>query len=303
MIRRKPHEDEHENHERWLVSYADFITLLFAFFVVMYSISSVNQGKYKQLTSALGSAFSGDVSPRIGPQASNGDISPRSNSRYSSIIQPLKLNQLHSDKQRRERENMAALANKLANSLSGLINDGKVRVVQNNRGIRIDIHDTLLFTPGSAELSPAAKQPLGEIANFLKESTNQIQVEGHTDNVPIHTDQFFSNWELSAMRATALVRLFTESNIAESRLSAAGYGSAQPIADNATPEGRAKNRRVSIMILYSDANESSSDNSEISPDQANNSATATSSSAMATSSSTNSTAIKPKVSTTPSNQA
>jgi chemotaxis protein MotB len=268
MIRRKPHEDEHENHERWLVSYADFITLLFAFFVVMYSISSVNQGKYKQLTSSLGSAFSGDISPRVGPQANNGDISPKSNSRYSSIIQPLKLNQLHSDKQRRERENMAVLANKLANSLGQLINDGKLRVVQNNRGIRIDIHDTLLFTPGSAELSPAAKQPLGEIANFLKESSNQIQVEGHTDNVPIHTDQFFSNWELSAMRATALVRLFTESNIAESRLSAAGYGSAQPIADNATPEGRAKNRRVSIMILYSDANQSNSDNGEIVPDRA-----------------------------------
>ncbi|HSH97613.1 MAG: flagellar motor protein MotD [Methylophilaceae bacterium] len=267
MIRRKPHEDEHENHERWLVSYADFITLLFAFFVVMYSISSVNQGKYKQLTSSLGSAFSGDISPRVGPQANNGDISPKSNSRYSSIIQPLKLNQLHSDKQRRERENMAVLANKLANSLGQLINDGKLRVVQNNRGIRIDIHDTLLFTPGSAELSPAAKQPLTEIANFLKESTNQIQVEGHTDNVPIHTDQFFSNWELSAMRATALVRLFTESNIAESRLSAAGYGSAQPIADNATPEGRAKNRRVSIMILYSDANQSNSDNGEIVPDR------------------------------------
>jgi chemotaxis protein MotB len=289
MIRRKPHEEDHENHERWLVSYADFITLLFAFFVVMYSISSVNQGKYNQLTSALGSAFSGDTSPRIGPQANNGDISPRSNSRYSSIIQPLKLNQLHSEKQKRERENMAVLANKLVNSLSQLINDGKLRVVQNNRGIRIDIHDTLLFTPGSAELSPAAKQPLGEIANFLKESTNQIQVEGHTDNVPIHTDQFFSNWELSAMRATALVRLFTDSNIAESRLSAAGYGSAQPIADNATPEGRAKNRRVSIMILYSDANQSNSDNGEITPDQVNNAATA------------NTTKIKPQVITMPSN--
>jgi chemotaxis protein MotB len=270
MIRRKPHEEDHENHERWLVSYADFITLLFAFFVVMYSISSVNQGKYNQLTSSLGSAFSGDVSARIGPQANNGDISPRSNSRYSSLIQPIKLNQLHSEKQRRERENMAVLANQLANSLSQLINDGKLRVVQNNRGIRIDIHDTLLFSPGSAELSPAAKQPLGEIANFLKASTNQIQVEGHTDNVPIHTDQFFSNWELSAMRATALVRLFTESAIPESRLSAAGYGSAQPIADNATPEGRAKNRRVSIMILYSDANQSNSDNGEILPDQPSN---------------------------------
>jgi len=290
MIRRKPHEEDHENHERWLVSYADFITLLFAFFVVMYSISSVNQGKYKQLTSSLGSAFSGDVSPRIGPQANNGDISPRSNSRYSSIIQPLKLNQLHSDKQKRERENMAALANKLANSLSQLINDGKLRVVQNNRGIRIDIHDTLLFAPGSAELSPAAKQPLAEIATFLKESTNQIQVEGHTDNVPIHTDQFFSNWELSAVRATALVRLFSESSIAESRLSAAGYGSAQPIADNGTPEGRAKNRRVSIMILYSDANQSTSDNGEIAPDIASTSTT------------TNTVKLKPQVITAPSDQ-
>ncbi|WP_174545165.1 flagellar motor protein MotD [Methylovorus sp. MM2] len=267
MIRRRPHEEEHENHERWLVSYADFITLLFAFFVVMYAISSVNQGKYNQLTSSLGSAFSGDISPRIGQQVNGSEGSTRKNTHRASIIQPINLSQLRSEKMIKERESMAAMAMKLSNSLSPLISQGKIRMVQNNRGIRIDIHDSLLFSPGSATLSPAASGPLGEIAESLKTNSNLIQIEGHTDNQPIHNDQFFSNWELSALRATSLVRSFSASGLDESRLSAAGFGSAQPISDNSTLEGRAKNRRVSIMILYSNAAQDSAENSEITPDK------------------------------------
>jgi chemotaxis protein MotB len=266
VIRRRPHTDEdHENHERWLVSYADFITLLFAFFVVMYAISSVNQGKYNQLSSSLGSAFTGDISPRLGQQVNASEGSANKSSHKTTLIQPIKLNQLRSQ-QMRERETMAAMALKLSNSLSPLISQGKIRMVQNNRGIRIDIHDSLLFGSGSATLSASATEPLTQIADALKSNTNLIQVEGHTDNTPIHNEQFFSNWELSAMRATSLVRMLNSAGVDESRLSAVGFGAAQPISDNATPDGRAKNRRVSIMILYSDASKENIDISEIAPE-------------------------------------
>lgn len=258
MIRRKKFDDEHENHERWLVSYADFITLLFAFFVVMYAISSVNQGKYKELTSSLGDAF-GSGSSIIKLQ--NGGDSARKN----SIIKPLPLDQRRYEKLMRQREAMTAMAKNLSTSLAPLVEQGKIHVILNNRGIRIDISDGLLFSPGSAELSEAALGPLGEIAKVLQQNTHAIQVEGHTDNIPIHNDQFFSNWELSAVRASSVVRMFSGTGILENRLSAVGFGSAQPISDNDTLEGRSRNRRVSIMILNATDVAANADASEISP--------------------------------------
>jgi len=146
----------------------------------------------------------------------------------------------------------------LSNTLSPLINEGNVRVIQNNRGIRIDIHDSLLFTPGSADLSAAANSIMGEITALIKDNHRAIQVEGHTDNIPIHNDIFFSNWELSAVRASSVVRMLSSAGIADTRLSALGFGSSQPISENETPIGRAKNRRVSIMILYETQNQEDS---------------------------------------------
>ncbi|HSI28018.1 MAG TPA: flagellar motor protein MotD [Methylophilus sp.] len=252
MIRRKPLDDELENPDRWLVSYADFITLLFAFFVVMYAISSVNQGKYSQLTSSMGTAFSGDDETdgqkstlKKGPGA-EGQI----RGQQKSLIKPLPLSHLYNEKLRRERESITNMGINLSNTLAPLINEGKVRVVQNNRGIRIDIHDSLLFAPGSAELATDASGILNEIAAVIKDNQRMIQVEGHTDNVPIHNAAFFSNWELSAVRASSVVRMLGDDGIAENRLSALGFGSAQPASENETPLGRAKNRRVAIMILY-----------------------------------------------------
>jgi chemotaxis protein MotB len=259
MIRRKPIEDEEENPERWLVSYADFITLLFAFFVVMYSISSVNQSKYSDLTSSMGTAFSG-----VNPSDTEGQIKNNSGTKnkikgqQSSLIKPLPLSHLYQEKLRREREAMTKMGIDLSNTLAPLINDGKVRVSQNNRGIRIDIHDSLLFSPGSAELATAAAEIINEIAIMLKDNQRQIQVEGHTDNIEIHTPTFFSNWELSAVRASTVVRMLSGAGIKDTRLSALGFGSAQPISDNETLLGRAKNRRVSIMILYEMQNQEGS---------------------------------------------
>lgn len=156
---------------------------------------------------------------------------------------------------RREREAMTKMGIDLSNKLSPLINDGKVRVMQNNRGIRIDINDSLLFTPGSAELAAAASTVLSEIAPMIKDNDRLIQVEGHTDNIAIHNDLFYSNWELSAVRASSVVRMLSDTGVAESRLSALGFGSTQPITENNTELGRAKNRRVSIMILYESPNQ------------------------------------------------
>jgi chemotaxis protein MotB len=259
MIRRKPLEDEEENPERWLVSYADFITLLFAFFVVMYSISSVNQSKYSDLTSSMGTAFSG-----INPSDTEGQIKNKTGTKnkikgqQSSLIKPLPLSHLYQEKLRRERESMTNMGIDLSNTLAPLINDGKVRVSQNNRGIRIDIHDSLLFSPGSAELATAATDIINEIAMMLKDNQRQIQVEGHTDNIEIHTPIFFSNWELSAVRASTVVRMLSAAGIEAQRLSALGFGSTQPVSDNETQLGRAKNRRVSIMILYESQNQEDS---------------------------------------------
>jgi chemotaxis protein MotB len=127
--------------------------------------------------------------------------------------------------------------------------------MQNNRGVRIDINDSLLFNSGSAELAVSAANIINEVANILKDNQRLIQVEGHTDNTPIHNALFFSNWELSAVRATTVVRMLTAAGIKESRLSALGYGATLPITTSDTEFGRAKNRRVSIMITYETSND------------------------------------------------
>lgn len=248
MIRRKPFDEDDSNPDRWLVSYADFITLLFAFFVVMYAISSVNQGKYNQLTYSMGSAFTGDAAVASNQKGTGAD--GKIKGQPSSIMKPLPLSHLYTEKQKRERESMAKMGLDISTALSSLVNDGKVRVIQNGRGVRIDINDSILFQQGAAELSPAANTIISEIASLLKENQRLIQVEGHTDNTPIHNAAFYSNWELSAVRASSVVRMLSSSGIADKRLSALGFGASQPMSENETAEGRAKNRRVSIMVLY-----------------------------------------------------
>lgn len=261
MRRRKKFEIERENHDRWLVSYADFITLLFAFFVVMYAVSAVNQNKYKQLASSLENAFGTSKIEQKeqleGSQSGNDkhgnteEIRPESAQRMGhSFIKPFAAVKERNEKWRREREAMTAMALDVSKALSPLIDQGMVRVVQNNRGIRIDIESSVLFALGSADLEVSVLQPLLEVAALLADKPNAVQVEGHTDDIPIRNYLFYSNWELSAVRASSVVRLLVQNGIAEQRLSAVGYGSAQPLGDNATEEGRAKNRRVSIMVLY-----------------------------------------------------
>lgn len=250
MIRRKPLEEE-DNPDRWLVSYADFITLLFAFFVVMYAISSVNQGKYNELTNSMGNAFSGvraNDQQRLQIKKAQGADGVLDQQKL--VLKPLPLTKLYQEKSRRERESMTNMGIALSDKLAPLIRQSKLRVLLTNRGIRIDINDSLLFSPGSAQLSTDAGGLMQEIAQLIKTSQRLVQVEGHTDNIAIHNDTFYSNWELSALRASSVVRQLSKAGIADARLSALGFGSVQPISENQTAKGRAKNRRVSVLILY-----------------------------------------------------
>lgn len=249
---RKKYTEEHENHERWLVSYADFMTLLFAFFVVMYAISSVNSGKYRVLSSSLIGAFgtfpqqSGDI-PTL--QVENQKTLPLIN-----IIKPLPL--LKQNKSAKlqeplshEKEKMTGVARDILTVLEPLVREGKVKVTQTSRGITIEINASVLFALAEAKLSQESNQTLTAIASVLLNDNHDIQVEGFTDNLPIRNSIFPSNWELSAVRASTVARLFAEVGIQDERLTAIGQGPKSPVGSNDTIEGRARNRRVEITIL------------------------------------------------------
>ncbi|AKU24249.1 flagellar motor protein MotD [Massilia sp. MB5] len=234
---RRKFDDEPENHERWLISYADFITLLFAFFVVMYAISSVNIGKYKVFSDALGDAFGGQgAAEPINTQVQNLPIPNPGLKRRTELI-------------RKEKEQMTKLAQDLLSTLAPLVKEGKVRVTQNSRGVSVEINASVLFDPGDARLTAESREALQAVAILLKDDSHAVQVEGHSDNVPIRNAIFPSNWELSAMRAGSVVRLFIEAGVPPERMTAVGHASNFPVAPNETPEGRARNRRVAVTIL------------------------------------------------------
>lgn len=241
--RRRQREEEHENHERWLVSYADFITLLFAFFVVMYAISSVNEGKYRVLSDSLTNAFR-NVTGQQGGQPIL--ITPGS---PPLSVKPVgRPDKLPEQKRTEERRRMSNIAKEIMDALQPLVVQGKVRLLETSRGVTIEINDSVLFPAGQARLQPASMSAMRAIADVLARADFPITIEGHTDNVPISNLQFPSNWELSAVRATTVLRLFNEGGVGAERLTAIGYGETRPVETNTTPEGRARNRRVSILI-------------------------------------------------------
>ncbi len=247
-MRRKRREEEHENHERWLVSYADFITLLFAFFVVMYAISSVNEGKYKVLSNSLVNAFknvTGEPGGQpIAPITGAPVMPPKPIAKPDRLPESKRGDEVKTE----QRQKMKNVASDIMNALQPLIAQGKVRLLETSRGVTIEINDSILFPPGQAKLQQASTSAMLAIANVLAASDFPITIEGHTDNVPISTPQFPSNWELSAMRATTVLRLFNDGGVGAERLTAIGYGETRPVETNTTPDGRARNRRVSILI-------------------------------------------------------
>ncbi len=238
---RKKHNEEHENHERWLVSYADFITLLFAFFVVMYAISSVNEGKYRVLSDSLVNAFR-HVEIRSSGDAIN--LLP-----HAPIITQKSLTNRPPDAgKEKRREKMKNIARDIMEVLAPLVRQGKVRVLETSRGVTIEINDSVLFAPGQAQLAPESMRAMQAVADVIARADLPVTIEGHTDNVPINTPFFPSNWELSAVRATTVLRLFADAGVPQNRLTAIGYGETRPVDNNDSIEGRAHNRRVSILI-------------------------------------------------------
>lgn len=248
MPRKRRHE-EHENLERWLISYADFITLLFAFFVVMYAISSVNEGKYRVLSDTLITAFNENpksMQPiQMGETGVQGD--PAIIRKQSPSMGPPSVIDLPNSGS--PDANLEAIANNFEKTLQPLIDKDLIDITRNEDWVEIEINTSLLFASGSADLEDEARPVLRRLADILKRYPNSIQVEGFTDNLPINTYLYPSNWELSAARAASVVHLFMNEGVEPDRMAAIGYGEYRPIADNATPEGRRKNRRVVLVIM------------------------------------------------------
>jgi chemotaxis protein MotB len=269
MARRRRHQhEEHTNHEAWAIPYGDLVTLLLAFFVVMYAVSSVNEGKYRVLSDSLFAAFRG--SPRTlepvqigekelgaGPQSHVAAV-PR-----AVLVQqphqmldpmPIVLEEPRSEPQAAQpaspqQEQLLQLARTIESAMSELVRDNLLAVRRHATWVEVEIRTDILFSSGEAVLSPAAGNILRQIAATLNPFPNPIRVEGHTDNRPINTPAFPSNWELSSARAASVVHLFTESGIEATRLAVIGLGEHRPAQSNDTPEGRNANRRVLLVIL------------------------------------------------------
>ncbi|MBS7326680.1 MAG: flagellar motor protein MotD [Thiopseudomonas sp.] len=233
MARRK-RQEEHPNHERWLVSYADFITLLFAFFVVMYSISSVNEGKYKILSDAMEGIFSQqDKSIKPIPI---GDEKLRGTSEAGS------------GESGEEKEPLARIADSIREEFSSLLGEGQLQIRANEMWLELELSSSLLFPVADAIPQQEGFDIIEKIATILAPYDNPIQVEGFTDSLPIRTPLYPTNWELSAARSASIVRMLVMDGVAPERLAAVGYGEFQPVASNDSAEGRAKNRRVVLLI-------------------------------------------------------
>jgi chemotaxis protein MotB len=230
---------EQDNHDRWLISYADFITLLFAFFVVMYAISSVNESKYQMFSASLTSAFGNQI---VKPEA----IVPTSE---EDLLLKSLVDRRNAKLAEQQQEAMQDIAKKINQVMSALIKNGQVSVMQTNRGVAVEINASALFNQGDAVLQGGAINTLAEVAEVLKQVDLAIEVEGHTDNIPINTQQFPSNWELSSARASSVVRLFIGHGLAPRYLKAIGSAANYPVTSNDTAEGRTRNRRITVTIL------------------------------------------------------
>lgn len=245
------------NKDRWLISYADFITLLFAFFVVMYSISTVNQGKYRILSETLDEVFRkpitsletidlGDVVSYIAGIDTDESDEPIN----KTVNNPDDINDFSQELP------LDLLIKEVKDKFKGLIKDGKLQLREEQNWLEIQISSNLLFRTGGSFLTLEADELIAELGKVLKTFINPITVEGFSDNVPIENEIYPSNWELSADRAARVVRAFIEEGVHPTRLAAVGYGSNFPVASNKTVEGRKQNRRVVLLIEKNNARRS-----------------------------------------------
>ena len=245
MARRKRPED-HPNHERWLVSYADFITLLFAFFVMLYAHSNMNKAMAQQISESFREAMAqGRLTQALTKLLGNDARSPhlRQSSAFAAQHTPsgVTIELLPSLRQLNEQ-------------LKKEIDAGRLEVRLERRGLVISLKEAAFFPPGNDTVQAGALPTLATIAAELNRTPNPIRLEGHTDSVPISTERFPTNWHLSSSRAVSMLNLFSARfGIPAERMAVVGFADTAPIASNETPEGRARNRRVDIVVLNEDA--------------------------------------------------
>jgi len=262
---RKKHEEheEHENHERWLISYADMITLLAALFIVLFAMSRLDNMKFQKFAHALGASFHGNTGGLVSIEDGGGDnvgsggdgffdgIAATGASGPNAAQQALDNQTKQQQAAAVEHQALESTKDQIQQALQSVGLDSKVQYKFDQRGLVVSIvTDDVLFDLGSANLRPEGQAVLDGLAPALNNLPNQIAVEGHTDNIPIATGQYPSNWELSTARATTVLRYLADvRGLPQNRLSAAGYADQRPTASNDTPEGRAKNRRVEIVVI------------------------------------------------------
>ncbi|MBR9870556.1 MAG: flagellar motor protein MotD [Gammaproteobacteria bacterium] len=249
MRRRRYQQEDTHNKERWLISYADFITLLFAFFVVMYSVSSVNEGKYKVLSETFTGVFNAPQRS-IKPIEVGEHVAAVPERQHENVIPPVVTDAPgNSDVSEQGKvEALRAMADQLAMEFDDLINQGVVSFETSDHWIELSLPNSMLFNSGDAEPHYDAFAVIEKVAKVLRDRDNAVKVEGFTDNQPIRTGRYPSNWELSTARASAVSRMLVMQGIEPERLAAIGYGEHQPIARNDTEEGRRRNRRVILLI-------------------------------------------------------
>jgi chemotaxis protein MotB len=259
MSSRRKRSHSHTNHERWLVSYADFITLLFAFFVVLYASAQVDKRKVGRLAMAIQIAFQElgvfpDSTTQIPVDSSEpmpfSTVQAIQNVKHNAELQRIASPPEDSLSGSSEETDLSTLQEELREALHNEIALREVALRRESEGLVISLREFGFFDSGSATIKPESLSALDHIASILAIRTYKLRIEGHTDNVPIHTPQMASNWELSTARASAIVRvLIMDHHFPPERLSAAGYAEYHPVASNQTAEGRAQNRRVDIVVL------------------------------------------------------
>lgn len=234
MARKKKHP-EHVNHERWLISYADFITLLFAFFVVMFAVSQVDSAKVGRFTESFSKAIGIDTFPESGA-----GLLPGGAIAAQLEQAPPKPGALPPE--------LESLREKLDTLRKSAELPPNLQVLRRRNELVIRLSESLFFAAGDDALKPPSVEAMQKLAAELEPRKVDIRIEGHTDDRPIRTTRFRSNWDLSTARATAVIAVLAEAKIAAPRLSAVGYGEFHPVGSNATPEGRRMNRRVDIVV-------------------------------------------------------
>lgn len=252
----RPKKNAHPSHDRWLVSYADFITLLFAFFVVLYASSQVDKRRVGQIAVAIQAAFQqmGVFAPSgasAAPASANEIQQQVEQLRKANALVPFRAVPPNGDEAPVfATEDMSDLRKQLQEALADQIAHNEVAIRMGPDGLILSLREAGFFDSGSAQVRPQAQPTLSRIAVLLRNQPHRLRIEGHTDNIPIHNEQFASNWELSTARAIEIIRIFiAQYGYSPDRLAVAGYGEFYPISDNTTADGRRNNRRVDLVVM------------------------------------------------------